>query len=172
MGIAMTRRVFYSFHYKPDNWRASQVRNIGKVEGNKAASDNDWETVTKGGESAIKKWIDDQMDGRSCVVVLIGRDTANRKWIDFEIAKAWKDKKGLLGIYIQDLKDTSGNQTTKGGNPFVGFTLTLPDGTKKDLSTIVKTYDPPYADSKEAFKYISENIESWIEEAIKIRNNF
>lgn len=24
---------FYSFHYAPDNWRASQVRNIGAVEG-------------------------------------------------------------------------------------------------------------------------------------------
>lgn len=43
------RKVFYSFHYKPDNWRASQVRNIGAVEGNKPASDNDWEEVVKGG---------------------------------------------------------------------------------------------------------------------------
>ena len=54
-----TRRVFFSFHYKPDNWRASEVRNIGKVEGNSPASDNDWETVTEGGEVAIKKWIND-----------------------------------------------------------------------------------------------------------------
>ena len=25
----MTRRVFYSFHYDADNWRAAMVRNIG-----------------------------------------------------------------------------------------------------------------------------------------------
>ena len=66
----MTRRVFYSFHYAPDNWRASQVRNIGAIEGNEPAKDNDWETITKGGDKEIEKWISDQMDGRSCVVVV------------------------------------------------------------------------------------------------------
>ena len=84
----MTRRVFFSFHYKPDNWRASKVRNIGKLEGNTPASDNGWETVTKGGDGAIRKWIDDQMRGRSCVVVLVGSKTAGRKWINYEIQKA------------------------------------------------------------------------------------
>ena len=55
------RRTFFSFHYKPDNWRAAKVRNMGVVEGNSPVSDNDWETVTGGGETAIKRWIDDQM---------------------------------------------------------------------------------------------------------------
>ena len=73
----MARKVFYSFHYNPDNWRASQVRNIGAIEGNQPAKDNDWETITKGGDKAIEKWIADQMSGRSCVVVLIGAGTAN-----------------------------------------------------------------------------------------------
>ena len=31
----MARRTFYSFHYKPDNWRAAQVRNMGVIEGNR-----------------------------------------------------------------------------------------------------------------------------------------
>ena len=62
-------RAFYSFHYVPDNWRAATVRNIGAIEGNKPAPDNDWETVKKGGDKAIKKWIADQMKGRSCTVV-------------------------------------------------------------------------------------------------------
>ena len=96
----MARRVFFSFHYKPDNWRASQVRNAGVVEGNNAVADNAWEEITSGGDKAIQKWIDDQLSGRSCAVVLIGRQTANRKWIDYEIKKAWNDKKGLVGIYI------------------------------------------------------------------------
>jgi hypothetical protein len=68
----MTRRVFYSFHYKPDVMRVSQVRNIGKLEDNKPASDNDWETVTSGKDPTIKKWIAEQMKGRSCTVVLVG----------------------------------------------------------------------------------------------------
>ncbi len=53
----MTRRVFYSFHYKPDVMRVSQVRNIGALEANRPATDNDWETVKSGKDPAIKKWI-------------------------------------------------------------------------------------------------------------------
>jgi len=36
------RQVFYSFHYEADAWRAAQVRNMGVVEGNQPASDNEW----------------------------------------------------------------------------------------------------------------------------------
>jgi hypothetical protein len=61
----MARRVFYSFHYKPDNWRAGQVRNAGVVEGNIPVSDNDWESITKKGDDAIKTWINGQLDGKS-----------------------------------------------------------------------------------------------------------
>ena len=46
----MKRRVFYSFHYSPDNWRAAQVRQIGSIEGNSPASDNDWEQGKKVGK--------------------------------------------------------------------------------------------------------------------------
>lgn len=163
----MARRVFYSFHYNADAWRTSQVRNIGKIEGNKPASDNDWETIKKGGDSAIKKWIDDQLNGRSCTIVLIGSNTAGRKWINYEIEKSWNDGKGLLGIYIHNLKDANGYQSTKGTNPFSGYSI---NGTP--LTSIVKAYDPPYTDSKMVYDYISNNIESWIEQAIVIRSRY
>ena len=39
------RQVFFSFHYNRDSWRASQVRNMGKVDGNSTFSDNDWEEI-------------------------------------------------------------------------------------------------------------------------------
>ena len=55
----MARRAFYSFHYAPDAWRASTVRNIGAIEGNRPATDNDWEAVKRGGDDAIKRWIAD-----------------------------------------------------------------------------------------------------------------
>ena len=165
----MVRRVFYSFHYLPDSWRASQVRNIGVVEGNRPASDNDWETVKKGGDKAIQGWIDSQLNGRSCSVVLIGKDTAGRKWINYEIQKSWNDGKGVMGIYIHNLKDQGGRQTAKGRNPFDGFTIQ--NGGKR-LSSVVKAYDPPYSDSQSVYKYISKNLSDWIEEAIRIRGNY
>lgn len=83
----MARQVFYSFHYKPDVMRVSQVRNIGSIEANRPAADNDWETVKSGKDVAIKRWISNQMKGRSCTVVLVGANTANRKWINYEIAE-------------------------------------------------------------------------------------
>lgn len=163
------RQVFYSLHYKQDNWRASQIRNIGVVEGNKPASDNKWEDVKRGGEKAIKKWIDDQLNGRSCTVVLIGENTAGRKWIEYEIEKSWNDSKGVLGIYIHNLKNLNGEKSNKGKNPFEDFTMKRDD---EKLSSIVKAYNPPYTDSKNVYKYISENLSDWIEEAIKIRNDY
>lgn len=163
----MARKAFYSFHYVPDNWRASQVRNIGVVEGNPPASDNDWETVKKGGDAAIQKWIDNQLNGRSCTIVLIGSETAQRKWIDYEIQTSWNNKKGVVGIHVHNLKNSAGTQSAKGVNPFAHFKMG-----QTALSSIVKTYDPPYTDSKQAYEYISKNLSSWIEEAIKIRDAY
>lgn len=165
----MVRKAFYSFHYLPDNWRASQVRNIGAVEGNQPAKDNDWETVKKGGDAAIQKWIDNQLNGRSCTVVLIGTETAKRKWIDYEIQTSWNNKKGVVGINVHNLKNSDGRQSTKGVNPFAHFKM---DKDNSSLSSIVKTYDPPYSDSKQVYEYISKNLSAWIEEAIAIRNAY
>ncbi len=163
----MARRVFYSFHYQPDNWRASQIRNIGVVEGNVPVTDNDWESLKKGGDDAIRRWINTQLDGRSCTIVLIGENTADRKWIKYEIEKSWTEGKGLFGIYIHNLKDSSGNLSQQGNNPFDSFKI----GQTK-LSAIVKAYNPPYVDSKYVYSYISEKISDWVEEAITIRNQY
>ncbi|WP_035342946.1 MULTISPECIES: TIR domain-containing protein [Dickeya] len=164
----MARQCFFSFHYKPDNWRVSQVRNIGSIEGNKPARDNDWETVVGGGEQKIKDWIAEQMKGRSCTVILAGTNTANRKWINYEIVESWNKGMGVLVIYIHNLKDVNGNQSTKGNNP---LSYISHGTTNKKLSEIAKAYEPPYSTSKDVYDYISENIESWIEDAIKIRKN-
>jgi hypothetical protein len=162
----MTRKCFYSFQYKPDNWRASTIRNIGAIDGSQTVSDNKWEEVTKGGDPAIAKWIADQMNGRSCTILLIGASTAGRKWINHEIVKTWDDKKGIFGIYIHNILDKDKNKSAKGGDPFDNVTI---GGTSTKLSSIVKTYDPPYTDSKDVYNYISNNIESWVDAAIEIR---
>jgi hypothetical protein len=165
----MPKKVFFSFHYKLDNWRVGQIRNIGAIEGSPAATDNDWETVKKGGDAAIQKWIDGQIAGRSCGIVLIGAETAGRPWIEYEIKKLWNDGKGVVGIYIHNLKDKDQNHTRKGANPFEAFSIR--NGTIK-LSSIVKAYDPPYTTSTYVYDYIKQNLESWIDEAIKIRANY
>lgn len=164
--ILMGRKVFFSFHYKNDNARAAQVRNMGVIEGNTPIKDNEWEKVKKE-DASIKKWIDDQLSGKSCTVVLIGEETAGRKWINYEIEKSWELGKGIVGIQIHNLKNLDGEQSAEGKNPFDKFTL---DG--KPLSKIIKVYNPPYKISTNVYSHIKENMESWVEEAIKIRNNY
>jgi|SRR5437016_4638510 len=164
----MARRCFYSFHYKPDATRASQVRQIGAIEGNRPASDNDWEAITKGGDAAIERWIADQLDGKSCTIVLVGSATANRKWINYEIAKSWDKGLGVVGVCIHGLKDLDGNTSPKGANPFDFITH---GPTKKPLSSLVKCYDPAGATSKDRYAWITQHLANAVEEAIRIRNS-
>ena len=179
------RQVFYSFHYTEDSWRASQVRNMGVVEGNRPATDNDWEEIKHGGDNAIKQWIKKQLQYRSCTVVLVRSCTANRKWINYEIAEAWNNGKGVAGIHIHGLKNQAGDTSQKGDNPFHlhglenqdGDTsrkgvnpfhyLSLPGGQR--LSSIVKCYGPIGTSRGEIYNWIKQNLPGVIEEAITIR---
>jgi MTH538 TIR-like domain (DUF1863) len=165
----VARRVFFSFYFAADAWRTSQVRSIGAIEGNKAVSDNDWEAVKKGGDKAIENWIDGQLSGKSCAVVLVGAATAGRKWIDYEIVKSWNGSKGVVGIRIHNLKDAGGKTSSMGKNPFDG--ITLKNGTEK-MANVVTLYNPPGSTSKEVYDNIANNIESLVEKAIMIRDNY
>jgi len=165
----MARNCFYSFHYKPDNWRAATVRSIGSIEGNEPASDNDWESITASGphkDQNIKNWIANQMSGKSCSVVLVGTNTAGRKWIDYEIVQSWNKGMGVVGICIHGLKNSEGYISTKGSNPFGSINY---GNTGKKLSSIVNCYDPSGSNSKERYAWISKHLAKAVEEAIKIR---
>jgi hypothetical protein len=94
--------------------------------------------------------------------VLVGEKTAGRRWVKHEIKKAWKDGLGVLAIHVHNLKDSSGNQSPKGSNPFIGLTV---DGE----AVSGKIYDPPYLTSTYVYDYIKSNIETWVSDAIKAR---
>ena len=130
------RQIFFSFHYDNDNWRAGQVRNMGKVDSSSTFSDNDWEEVKE--------------------------KTANRKWINYEIKKAYELNKGIVGIYIHKLENSLGEQDDKGNNPFDYLTL---EGEK--LSKYVKCFDSSYSLSKYVYSDIKDNIEDLIEYGIE-----
>ena len=156
------RQVFFSFEYDKDNWRAGQVRNMGKVSNDSTFSDNDWESVKKDSELAIKRWINSEMAKRSCIVVLIGSTTSTRKWVKYEIEKAYELGKRIVGVYVHGLKDKEGKQTTKGANPF--YHQYTGDGHR--LSNYVQAYDTGYIYSTNVYNDIKEKIEDLIEDAI------
>lgn len=159
----MKRQVFFSFEYRKDAWRASQVRNMGKVDKSSTFSDNDWEEVKWKSESTIRKWIDEQMAMRSCIVVLIGATTSTRPWVKYEIEKAYELGKGIVGIRIDRLKDQNGDQTSEGSNPF--YQLYTDNGSR--LSNYVTVFKSKYSSSSYVYDDIKEHIEALIEDAIK-----
>lgn len=164
----MARRVFFSFHFADDFWRTQQVRNMNSLEGQTLCSPNDWEEVKRKGYASIEKWIDDQMRGTSCVVVLVGAQTANRPWVIHEISKGWNDKRAVLGVRIDRLLDTKSLPCVAGPNPFYKVNFT---DTTRTLGDVVPLKVPTGADSKAVYASIANNIEPWIEEAIRIRTN-
>lgn len=124
----MARRVFFSFHYERDIWRANQVRNSWVTKPDRedagfwdAAS---WEEVKRKGEEAIKQWIRRQMDGTSVTIVLIGTETSERKYVQYEIQHSWDRGNGLIGVYIHNLKDKNGRTDMMGADPFKAMEFT------------------------------------------------
>lgn len=85
-------------------------------------------------------------------------------YCNYEIAKAWNDRKGVVGVYVHGLKDLGQTQSSQGANPFSQVKFG-----NSTLASVVKAYNPPFFDSKQVYNYISENIASWFEEAITIR---
>jgi len=116
----MARRVFFSFHYQRDLWRANIVRNSPTVEGTAAAGFSDaslWEEAKRKGDEAIKRLIDNGLSGTTVTAVLIGAQTATRKYVTYEIEQSIKRGNGLLGVRIHGLKDKSGNMDSWGSVP-------------------------------------------------------
>ncbi|MDQ0836959.1 TIR domain-containing protein [Sphingomonas faeni] len=158
----MAKKCFLSFHYKADNWRVSQVRNMGVIEEQPLLAANDWESIKKKGDKAIEEWIDKHMAGKKCLVVLVGEKTAGRPWVKYEIKKAWKDGMGVVGVRIHGLKDADEKQSKIGGDPFAGLTV---DG--KAVAGVV--HDTPYSTSTNVYDYIKKNLDDWVDAAIKAR---
>lgn len=152
----MTCRVFYSFHYALDAFRVAKIRNIEAFEDNPEVSDQDWEDVKKGGDEAIKKWIHEQMAGRTCLIVLIGKETYKRKWIKYEIREAWRRKMGIVGIYINGIKDENQETCEAGEDPFESISIK-----GRSLSSIVTCFTPIGKSSDERYNWIKNNM-NWI----------
>lgn len=169
------RKVFYSFHFDNDFWRVNMIRNIGSIKGNQVLKPNKWEEIKRKGTKSIEVWIDSELKNKHCTIVLVGSETARRPWVRKEILKSWNSGLGVLAIAIDQIKDQSQKQSERGENPFKHFRLG-----DRDFSDIARFKKPFILDelisslfgdtSKDTYKWIITNIEEWVEEAIKIRN--
>jgi len=155
----MTRNVFFSFHYERDAWRASIVRNSGVTKDIAGFSDAaNWETIARGGDAAIKKWIDNQLVGTSVTVVLIGAETNTRPYVKYELKQSWIRNNGILGIYIHQIKDSNQRTDIKGK---INFGIKFKDSNgSKWFAQRFPIYD--WVDKKGY-----DNFDRWIEYAAK-----
>lgn len=157
----MARKVFFSFHYESDAWRAGQVRNSDLLSNEDEygfVDSVDWEKIERQGDEAIKRWIQSQLQYTSVIVVLIGAHTAERRWVRYEVMESWKRGNGIVGVTIHNIKDQYRMTDTPGLNPL--DQIKFQDGTP--LSSVCKTYDWIYGDGR-------SNLGMWIEEAARAR---
>lgn len=146
----MARRVFFSFHYDRDIWRANVVRNSWVTQDRQAAGFFDaslWEEAKTKGDAAIKKMIDDALANTSVTAVLIGKETAHRTYVRYEIDQSILRGNGLLGVRIEKITNSKGEVDEAGPNP-------LPAG---------YGYKVYRWNTDEGYK----NFGSWVEEAAK-----
>ncbi|MGP8214843.1 MAG: TIR domain-containing protein [Bacteroidia bacterium] len=155
----MARKVYFSFHYDRDIVRVARIRNCAAFldESQPFMDKAEWEEVKKKGDSAIMKWIDTQMVGTSVLIVCIGTETYKRKWVRYEIRKAYLEGKGIVGIYVHRMKHFNGKTDEDGTNPLSTFSFIV-NGQDRRLSDIFSTYCWEEDDGY-------DNIEKWIEEA-------
>jgi MTH538 TIR-like domain (DUF1863) len=160
----MSRKVFFSFHFKRDAWRAGQVRNCDLLadEDEYGVIDGvEWEKIERQGDAAIERWIEEQLKYTSVTVVLIGAETADRDWVDHEIRRSWERGNALVGLRVHKMKNDEGKTDLPGPNPLDA--ICLENGTP--LSAVSKTYDWIDDDGR-------SNLGKWVEEAFQARQTY
>lgn len=111
----MARRVYFAFHFERDIFRANVVRNSNVVRGAEAAGffdKSEYDEVKRQTPEAIARHLRERMKGTSVTAVLIGRETALRPWVRWEIEQSLANKNGLIGVYIHHL-----NSVNERGDP-------------------------------------------------------
>lgn len=159
----MARKVFFSFHYERDAQRAAVVRNHAITkDGDEAAGYVDkaaWESIERQGDAAIKKWIKEQLSGTSVTVVLVGPETSNRPWVQYELQESYARGNGLLAVTLHNIKDFAGKTDTAGNTTF-GSLGKDKNGNDVYFFQIGRTYDWVNNDGY-------NNFGTWIEDAAK-----
>ncbi|WP_223654395.1 TIR domain-containing protein [Hymenobacter psoromatis] len=156
----MARRVFFSFHYKRDSHRVAQIHECNTIsdhfEKTPFLKGSEWESIERQGDKAIQNWIDNQMKGCGVVVVLVGLETANRRWVKYEVAKAHQEDRGIVCINMAGMKNLLSQTDSAGPSPL----QTVVDSNGRSLASLGKY---------KTYSWLGDlgrnNVDKWIEEA-------
>jgi len=118
----MARKVFFSFHYdNVKDFRVNVIRNsnVFKKFETQFVDGSLWEEAKAKSNKALKDLIDNVgLHNTSVTVLLIGKETNKRPWVRYEIVKSFVRGNGILGIYLNRIRNAKTKKIeAKGENP-------------------------------------------------------
>jgi hypothetical protein len=117
----MPRRTFFSFHYKPDVWRAWNVRNSWVANDDEGADgffdSSVFEAAKKESDESLKSFLREGLKNTSVTCVLVGAETWSRRWVRYEIVRSIIKGNGLLSVDIHGVKNQDGLTVSQGPDP-------------------------------------------------------
>ena len=132
--------VFISHHHE-DQEDLDRLKELMKEKGyNMKDSSIDESKPNKAeNEEYIKSLLRTRIDWSGTLVVLIGKETHTRPWVDWEIEYAHRQGKRIVGIFAHDGKDSDVPQNLdKYGDDLVGW------GSKNLIAAIKGEHDGPW----------------------------
>ena len=158
----MARRVYFAFHYQNDISRVNVVRNSWLTHPNRETSgffdSSLWEKAKKSGDSAIKRMIQDGLNGTSVTAFLLGSQTAWRPWVRYELEESYNRGNGMLAIRINGIKNLQGLTSVGSPNIFETFWTTNALGQRQFFNSLYRIYDWVLDDGY-------NNLGSWVQQA-------
>ncbi|MDN3582498.1 TIR domain-containing protein [Mucilaginibacter flavus] len=130
----MARCSFFSFSYEDvKNFRVNVVRNswLHHQDDQTFYDRSIWEEERVKTPTRIKSIIDEGLVGTSVTAVLIGSDTASRRYVKYELARSFERGNGILGVHINRIRDKYSCTAAKGLNPLDRFGFEISENGKK-----------------------------------------
>ncbi len=130
----MARFVFFSFAYDDvKNFKVNVVRHSWLINHSQETFTDGsiWEKEKTMGSTAIMNLIDKGMNKTSVTAVLIGDETANRRWVKYEIIKSFDKGNGILGININRIRGKHQAISSRGLNPLDRLAFQISENGRK-----------------------------------------
>lgn len=108
--VPTKRKVFVSYHHRGDQWYYDEFSRIFHEQW-EAVYDNSLERQINSDNTSyvIQRIRENHITGTSCTIVLIGAETHQRKYVDWEIKATLDKKHGLMGVVLPSYSvNTSG----------------------------------------------------------------
>ncbi len=97
------KSIFISHDHTDTHWIRSIKKWASKgLLGPKVKIINVIEDVSPDGRNAIKAHLSPKLQGMSAIIVLVGDNTHNRPWVDYEVQFAKSNNKLLIGVRIPE----------------------------------------------------------------------